>query len=574
MPVAVRTVSVRPRPANFHVFDTTLRDGSQQEGLNLSVSDKLAIAALLDELGVGFIEGGWPGANPGDTAFFTAMADGAVRLRHATLVAFGFTRRVGVTAADDPLTAALRDSRAPIACIVAKSHDQHVERALRTTLTENLAMVADTVSHLRAEGQRVFVDCEHFFDGYRANPGYAREVVATAANAGAEVVVLCDTNGGMLPPWVSEIVGEVAGLGVDLGIHAHNDTGCAVANTLAAVDAGAMHVQGTVNGYGERTGNAELVSVLANLELKYGWPVLPAGSLREATRLAHAIAEVTNVPPSARQPYVGLSSFAHKAGLHASAIKVDPNLYQHIDPAVVGNDMRMLVSDMAGRANIQMKGSELGFDLSDRDLASRITDLVKQRESAGYTYEAADASFELLLRRELDQLPEHFAVQSWRVFTQAARHPDADTGEGLLTDTECTVRLSAKGRSQRVVGEGNGPVNALDQAVRNALLPAYPVVAEFELTDYRVRILDQGHGTDATVRVLIQTTDGRRLWTTVGVGQNVIEASWEALSDAYRYGLLHAHRGAGSATGEEGLQRFGADDLHGLTADEVVGAQH
>ena len=418
----------------------------------------------------------------------------------------------------------------------------------------------------------MFVDCEHFFDGYRANPGYAREVVTTAAAAGAEVVVLCDTNGGMLPPWVGEIVGEVAELGIDLGIHAHNDTGCAVANTLAAVDAGAMHVQGTVNGYGERTGNAELVSVLANLELKYGWPVLPTGSIREATRLAHAIAEVTNVPSSARQPYVGLSSFAHKAGLHASAIKVDPNLYQHIDPAVVGNDMRMLVSDMAGRANIQIKGSELGFDLSDRDLASRITDLVKQRESAGYTYEAADASFELLLRRELDQLPEHFAVQSWRVFTQAA-HGGA-SGKELLTDTECTVRLSAKGRSQRVVGEGNGPVNALDQALRNALLSAYPVVAEFELTDYRVRILDQGHGTDATVRVLIQTTDGRRLWTTVGVGQNVIEASWEALSDAYRYGLLHAHPTASSAQAERGSQRFDTGHLDRLTADEVVGAQH
>ena len=565
---------LRPKPAEFHVFDTTLRDGSQQEGLSLSVADKLAIAALLDELGVGFIEGGWPGANPGDTAFFRAMADGAVTLRNAQLVSFGFTRRVGMKAADDPLTAALRDSGAPVACIVAKSHDRHVQQALRTTLAENLAMVRDTVSHLRTEGQRVFVDCEHFFDGYRENRAYALEVVSTAAEAGAEVVVLCDTNGGMLPPWVGETFADAAQLGVPLGIHAHNDTGCAVANTLAAVDAGAMHVQGTVNGYGERTGNAELVSVVANLELKYGWSVLPPGALPEATRLAHAIAEVTNVPSSARQPYVGLSSFAHKAGLHASAIKVDPNLYQHIDPAVVGNDMRMLVSDMAGRANIQIKGSELGFDLSDRELAARITDEVKARESQGYTYESADASFELLLRRELDELPEYFSVQSWRVFTQGSesRHvPD-----GLATDTECTVRLTAKGESQRVVGEGNGPVNALDQAVRNALRPAYPVVDDFELTDYRVRIIDQGHGTDATVRVLIQTTDGRRLWTTVGVGQNVIEASWEALSDAYLYGLLHSHAppDGGSAQAQEDAQRLGAGDLHGLPADQVVGAQH
>jgi 2-isopropylmalate synthase len=281
------------------------------------------------------------------------------------------------------------------------------------------------------------------------------------------------------------------------------------------------------------------VSVIANLELKYGWQLLPAGALREATRLSHAIAEVTNVPPSARQPYVGLSSFAHKAGLHASAIKVDPNLYQHIDPTDVGNDMRMLVSDMAGRANIQLKGEELGFDLSDRDLAAKITDQVKDAEAAGYTYEAADASFELLLRRELDQLPEFFSVQSWRVFTQGHPAPFTVSGEQEI-DTECTVRLTAKGQSQRVVGEGNGPVNALDHAVRNALTPAYPVVEKFELIDYRVRILDQGHGTDATVRVLIQTTDGLRAWTTVGVGQNIVEASWEALSDAYLYGLIHA----------------------------------
>ncbi|GAB3925315.1 (R)-citramalate synthase [Microlunatus endophyticus] len=521
------------RPAEFHVYDTTLRDGAQQEGLRLSVADKLQIAGLLDELGVNYIEGGWPGANPNDTAFFAAAAAGEVTLKNATLTAFGFTRRVGGTAADDPLTAALRDSGAGVACVVAKSHDQHVVRALRTTLEENLAMITDTVSHLVAEGQRVFLDCEHFFDGFRDNKAYALEVVRTAMDAGAEVAVLCDTNGGMLPTWVGEIVAEVAqATDARLGIHAHNDTGCAVANTIAAVDAGAMHVQGTINGYGERTGNADLVPIVANLELKYGWQLLPAGSLAEATRLSHAIAEVTNVPPSTRQPYVGLSSFAHKAGLHASAIKVDPNLYQHIDPELVGNDMRMLVSDMAGRANIQIKGSELGFDLSDRDLAAKITDKVKEREADGYTYEGADASFELLLRAELDQLPEYFVARSWRVFTQS--------GTDGVTDTEATIRLEAGGHSTRVVGEGNGPVNALDHALREALLPVYPVVDHFELSDYRVRILDQGHGTDATTRVLIQTTNGLRTWTTVGVGQNVIEASWEALSQAYTYGLLHS----------------------------------
>ena len=410
-------------PAEFHVFDTTLRDGSQQEGLSLSVTDKLAITSLLDELGVDFIEGGWPGANPGDTAFFQAMADGALTLRNAQLVAFGFTRRVGMRAADDPLTAALRDSRAPYACLVAKSHDRHVEQALRTTLAENLAMITDTVTpparrgpaglrRLRALLRRLpgepGVRAGGRPDGRRGR-GRGRGAVRHQRRHAA-ALDLRDRRGrrrGRRPARHPR----------------HNDTGCAVANTLAAVDAGAMHVQGTVNGYGERTGNAELISVIANLELKYGWPLLPAGALREATRLAHEIAEVTNVPSSARQPYVGLSSFAHKAGLHASAIKVDPNLYQHIDPALVGNDMRMLVSDMAGRANIQIKGEELGFDLSDRELAARITDRVKDAEAAGYTYEAADASFELLLRRELDQLPEFFSVQSWRVFTQSHTPP-------------------------------------------------------------------------------------------------------------------------------------------------------
>ncbi len=524
-------------PPQFHVFDTTLRDGAQQEGLRLTVADKLRIAGHLDELGVGFIEGGWPGANPTDTAFFAAAARGELTLQHAQLVAFGATRRVGGRAADDPLVAALRDSGAPYACLVAKSHLGHVERALRTTGAENLAMVTDTVSHLVAEGMRVFVDCEHFFDGYRTDPGYALEVVHAAAEAGAEVVVLCDTNGGMLPSWMGDVVSAAGGVGVDLGVHCHNDTGCAVANTLAAVDAGVVHVQGTVNGYGERTGNADLITVVANLELKYGWSVLPEGALAEATRISHAIAAVTNVAGSARAPYVGTSSFAHKAGLHASAIRVDPNLYQHIDPALVGNDMRMLISDMAGRANIQIKGEELGFDLSDRDVAARVTEQVKAREAGGYSYEAADASFELLLRSELGELDEYFSVLHWRVHTHSAA--------GAASDSEATVKLRARGSSHLFVGEGNGPVNALDQALRRALTPAFPAVDRYELTDYRVRILDGpvgekgGHGTDAVVRVLIDTTDGERTWTTVGVGSNVIEASWEALSDAYLYGLVH-----------------------------------
>src|SRR5690242_10523424 len=383
----------------FHVYDTTLRDGMQQEGLNPTVADKLAIARQLDELGVGFIEGGWPGANPKDTEFFRRAA-AELDLKHAKLAAFGATRRAGVRAADDPLVAALRDSGAPVVTLVAKSHDRHVELALRTTLEENLAMVRDTVAHLTGEGQRVFLDAEHFFDGYRDNRAYALEVLRTAFEAGAEVAALCDTNGGFLPTWVGDVVLDVVETtGGRVGIHCHNDTGCAVANSLAAVDAGATHVQGTVNGYGERTGNADLIAVVANLELKLGQPVLPSGMLREATRTAHAIAEVTNVPPASRQPYVGSSAFAHKAGLHAGAIKVDPDLYQHMDPLGVGNDMRLLDSDMAGRASIELKGRELGFEL-DPALAKRVTDRVKELESRGYTFEAADASFELLLIEE------------------------------------------------------------------------------------------------------------------------------------------------------------------------------
>lgn len=518
------------QPDAFHLYDTTLRDGAQQEGLRLTVTDKLKIARVLDDLGIGFIEGGWPGANPSDTAFFAAAAAGGLELRHAQLTAFGSTRRVGLRAADDPLTRALVDAGTQVVCVVAKSHDEHVFSALKTGLAENLEMVSDTVSFLCREGRRVFVDVEHFFDGYRANPAYALEVVRTAADAGADVVVLCDTNGGMLPAWLGEIVTAASAVGVDLGIHCHNDTGCAVANTLAAVDAGAMHVQGTINGHGERTGNADLITVAANLKLKYGWQVLSAANLARATAVSHAVSAITHVAPNPRQPYVGQSAFAHKAGLHASAIKVDANLYQHTDPRLVGNDMRMLVSDMAGRANIQLKGDELGFDLSDRDLAARITEVVKRKEMDGYSYESADASFELLVRDQTGALDPAFEVTRWRVLTS-----DDVSVEG---DSEATVKVRVGDTVSAHVGEGFGPLHALDNALRSALAAQHPDVEAFELTDYRVRILETGHGTDAIVRVLIDTTDGERSWTTVGVGTNVVEASWEALHDAYLWGLL------------------------------------
>ncbi|MGW2259632.1 citramalate synthase [Streptomyces sp. NPDC001780] len=519
---------------SFHVFDTTLRDGAQREGINLTVADKLAIARHLDGFGVGFIEGGWPGANPRDTEFF-ARAQQEIDFRHAQLVAFGSTRRPGAKASEDPQVKALVESGAPVVTLVAKSHDRHVELALRTTLDENVAMVRDTVSYLREQGRRVFVDCEHFFDGYRANPEYAKSVVRAATEAGADVVVLCDTNGGMLPAQIQAVVSTVlADTGARLGVHAQDDTGCAVANTLAAVDAGATHVQCTANGYGERVGNANLFPVVAALELKYGKRVLPPGALAEMTRISHAIAEIVNLAPSTHQPYVGVSAFAHKGGLHASAIKVDPDLYQHIEPELVGNSMRMLVSDMAGRASVELKGKELGIDLGgDRDLVGRVVSRVKERELEGYSYEAADASFELMLREEVEGRPRgYFRTESWRAIVE-------DRPDGSHAN-EATVKLWAKGERIVATAEGNGPVNALDRAMRSGLERIYPQLAKLELVDYKVRILEGRHGTGSTTRVLITTADGAGDWATVGVADNVIAASWQALQDAYTYGLLRA----------------------------------
>ena len=518
----------------FHIYDTTLRDGAQQEGLNLSVHDKLTIARHLDDLGVGFIEGGWPGANPKDTEFFKLAAK-ELKLKNATFVAFGATRRANTKAADDVLLRALAESGAPVVTLVAKSHDRHVELALKTDLQENLAMIKDSIKFLRQGGQRVFLDAEHFFDGYRANPAYALEVVRVAAEAGADVIALCDTNGGMLPDELSDVVAKViSDSSARIGIHCHNDTGCAIANSLAAVAAGASHVQGTLNGYGERTGNADLIAIIANLQLKKKQEVLPAGALEEAFRIAHAVAEVTNVSPSARQPYVGISAFAHKAGLHASAIKVDPSLYQHENPESVGNDMRMLVSEMAGRASIEIKSSQLGFDLSkEKEVVARLVERVKELESGGYTFEAADASFELLLREELaGKKPSFFTIESWKTSVD-------QLADGSVT-SRAEVSIRAKGELISSSGSGNGPVNAIDRALRNGLEKLYPELAELELTDYKVRILEGRLGTGAITRVLAESSDGHGEWSTIGVHENVIAASAMALEDALTYGLIRA----------------------------------
>jgi 2-isopropylmalate synthase len=398
-------------------------------------------------------------------------------------------------------------------------------------------MIRDSVTHLRQEGQRVFLDAEHFFDGYRANRAYALEVVRVAAEAGADVIALCDTNGGMLPDEIADVVHDILGASsARLGIHCHNDTGCAVANSMAAVAAGATHVQGTLNGYGERTGNADLVTIIANFELKKKKEVLPQNALREAFRISHAVAEVTNISPSPRQPYTGVSAFAHKAGLHASAIKVDPALYQHEDPESVGNDMRMLVSDMAGRASVELKSMELGVDLNgDRELIGRVVERVKEMEARGFTFEAADASFELLLREEATgKRPSFFTIDHWLTTTERGAN------NVILTKAEVTV--TAQGKEITCSGAGNGPVNAFDTALREGLNQLYPELSSLELTDYKVRILEGRLGTGAVTRVLIETSDGKGEWNTVGVHENVIAASAMALEDALTFGLLRQGR--------------------------------
>lgn len=518
------------RPDGFHVYDTTLRDGAQREGISYSVADKLKVARLLDDYGVGFIEGGWPGALPKDTEFF-ARAAVELPLKNAQLVAFGATRKAGVDVRSDGQVQALLDSGAPVITLVAKSDVRHVVEALKTTLDENEAMVRDTVAYLVAQGRRVFVDMEHFFDGYAHDPDYGVRLLVAAAEAGADVGVLCDTNGGMLPSGIARVVSDVAQRsGVRLGIHCQDDTGCAAANSVAAVEAGATHVQCTANGYGERTGNADLFVVVPNLQLKLGIECLPPGKLAETMRVSHAIAEIANIAPYTHQPYAGVSSFAHKAGLHASALRVNAELYNHIDPALVGNDQRVLVTEMAGRASVELKGKELGYDLSgDPELLTRVVDRVKDLEAKGWTFEAADASFELLLRGEQDPI-RFFDVESWRTIVEQA-------ADGTVS-SEATVKVHANGERIIATAEGNGPVNALDQALRKALIQLFPELSSLALTDYKVRILEGVKGTDAVTRVLVGTTDGSSEWTTVGVHENVIAASWQALADAIAYGLL------------------------------------
>jgi 2-isopropylmalate synthase len=519
------------------VFDTTLRDGLQVEGVSATVDDKLRIAEQLDHLGVHYIEGGWPGANPKDIEFF-ARAATELSFHTSTLVAFGSTRRPAGKVDDDTTLRNLLDADTSAVCIVAKSWDYHVLEALQTTLDEGEAMIADSVAFLTANGRRVLVDMEHFFDGYKNNPEFALRALEAAVVKGASHVVLCDTNGGSLPHEVEAIVADVyrhIGNDAIIGIHCHDDTGCAVANSMAAVRAGGGHVQGTLNGLGERTGNCNLTTVIPNLQLKLGIDCLPPGRIERLTSVSNMVAEILNRPMNPQAPYVGASAFAHKAGLHVSAIKRAKDAYEHVDPELVGNGTRFVVSEMAGRATIQMKAEELGLAM-DGPAVNQVIDDLKRLEHEGYHFEAADASLELLMRRAAGWAQSFFRVESMRVITDEL----ADTN----FTTEATVKVwvpAADGAEQRHVhtAEGNGPVNAIDSALRAALSAVYPQLSKVHLTDYKVRILDGSTATGAVTRVLLDATNGERTWTTIGVSANIIEASWRALEESLVYGLLH-----------------------------------
>jgi 2-isopropylmalate synthase len=515
------------------VFDTTLRDGMQVEGVSATVEDKLRIAEQLDHLGVHFIEGGWPGANPKDAEFF-ARARTELDLSASTLVAFGSTRRPLGKVDDDATLRNLIEAETSAVCIVAKAWDYHVEQALQTTLDEGVAMVADSVAYLGSHGRRVLVDMEHFFDGYKANPEFSLRVLEAAIVSGATHLVLCDTNGGSLPSEVGAIVAAVkAHIGNDatIGIHCHDDTGCAVANSLAAVESGARHVQGTLNGLGERTGNTNLTTVIPNLQLKMGYTCLPDGRLTRLTEVSNHVAEVLNRPLNPQAPYVGSSAFAHKAGLHVSAIARAKDAYEHVSPDLVGNGTRFLVSEMAGRATVTMKADELGLAM-DGPAVNQVIDDLKRLEHEGYHFEAADASLELLMRRATGWKQSFFEVESMRVITD-----ELASGE---FSTEATVKVWVGDKREVSTAEGNGPVNAIDKALRAALVAHYPALERVHLTDYKVRILDSTSATGAVTRVLLDASDGGHSWTTIGVSANIIEASWHALEESLVYGLLHA----------------------------------
>lgn len=516
------------------IYDTTLRDGTQGEGVSLSVDDKLKIAKKLDQLGVHYIEGGWPGSNPKDMEFFLRARE--LNLKHAKITAFGSTRRFGITADADANLNMIIESGVEAVAIFGKSWDFHVTEALGTTLEENLNMIYESVRFLKEKGLEVIYDAEHFFDGYKHNSEYALATLRRAADAGADWLTLCDTNGGSLPHEISEIVTRVKEtVETPVGIHCHNDGELAVANSLAAVAAGATQVQGTINGFGERCGNANLISIIPNLQLKLGYACVPEEQLKQLTNTSRYVYEIANIMPPNVQPFVGQSAFAHKGGMHVSAILKAAETYEHIKPEAVGNTRRVLVSELSGQSNLLFKAQELNIDLDKNTPEGRaIIQQVKELEHQGYQYEGAEASFELLVRKGLGEYEEVFTVESFKVLMEKIGDHDAVT--------EATVKIKVNGQTVHTVAEGNGPVNALDNALRKAIEAFFPDIKEMYLTDYKVRVLSEQDATASKVRVLIESTrDGKDSWSTVGVSANVIEASWEALLDSMRYALMGRH---------------------------------
>jgi 2-isopropylmalate synthase len=510
------------------IYDTTLRDGSQREGLSLSCADKLRIARKLDELGVAFIEGGWPGSNPKDAEFFERARD--IQWQTALITAFGSTCRAEGSPEDDANLRAMLNAATPVCTVVGKTWTLHVTDVLRTTLADNLRIIELSLAYLKAQGRRVIYDAEHFFDGYRADPAYALETLKAAVRGGAETVVLCDTNGGAMP-WDVTAAAQAVKTAIDIpfGIHTHNDGGCAVANTLAAVRAGAVHVQGTINGYGERCGNADLCSVIPNLELKLGLRCLPEGRLAQLSDISHLVAEVANLAPDEHAAYVGKSAFAHKGGIHVAAMRRNGHSYQHIDPTLVGNQQRVVVSELSGRGNLLSKAEEYGLDVNGGAKVVDVLNEIKSLEAQGFSFEAAEASVALMLQRQQPNYQPPFEMID---FSANVEHRQ---GRGIFA--EATVKVRVNGEILHTAAEGNGPVNALDAALRKALVSHYPAIAKFHLADYKVRILDGSNGTAATTRVLIDTQNGVKRWSTVGASANIIEASWRALADSVEYGL-------------------------------------
>lgn len=512
----------------IQIYDTTLRDGSQGEGVNFSLQDKLLIASKLDELGFQFIEGGYPLSNPKDEEFFQRAAD--MDWQHAKITAFGMTRRKGIGADEDVGMVALRDSKAPVCTVVGKTWDLHVTEVLRVDEAENLAMISDSVGFLVSEGREVIYDAEHFFDGFRANPEFALKTIKAAEEAGATLACLCDTNGGRLPEEIAEAVRAASeALTIPVGIHCHNDSDLSVANTLAAVDNGAIQVQGTINGIGERCGNACLLSTVANLALKkQGYQVLKEGSLAHLAELSRYVYELANMNFRNNQPFVGRSAFAHKGGMHVHAINRIAESYEHIHPELVGNERRVLVSELSGRSNIVAKATQYKIE-HDAELMAKVLENVQNLEAEGYQFEAAEASFDLLIKKVAGTYSPKFERIHFRVNVESFADREAET--------EATIKLMVNGEQVHVVGEGDGPVNALDTALRKALLPAYPNLKEMHLVDYKVRVINSTEGTAARVRVVIESCDDDDIWSSVGVSENIIEASWLALVDSVEYKL-------------------------------------